>query len=219
MADHNRTTPKQTSDRIARSYFRVGDDELSRERGVWQYLLGALECATIIPVLFYLRFGEISAFAWGFTVFFVAYMLVVVVGLYFGSRKEYHTTVPLSGGWGDKFGAWWLMACGFGPFFGWIATTGTIPITPGSWKWLYGTRVFLTIVLPIVCALPLLRYARGKAALLALPLLVGITLLPVSSGVNSGRDLWNGPVSRPTSRKGQTEIYLAHTDRILQIVR
>ena len=220
MNDHKPAeTPKQTSNKIARSFFQVEDDELSSERAVWQFLLGALECVVIIPTLFYLRFGEIGPFGWGVTVFFVAYMLVVAFGFYFGSRTEYHTTVPLKGGWADKIGAWWLMACGFGPFFGWLATTGTIPVTPGTWYWLYGARVFLTVALPIVCALPLLRYVRGKAALIALPLLVAITLLPVSSGVNSSRDLWEGPIIRPTGKNSQTEIYLQHTERVLQTNR
>ena len=220
MQDHKPAEkPKAISDRVARSFFRVEDDELSRERAVYQFLLSAVECAIIIPILFYLRFGEISPFAWGVTVFFVVYCLVVAFGFYFSSRTEYHTTVPSKGNWADKIGAWWLMACAFGPFFGWIATTGTIPITPGTWHWLYGARVFLTVVLPIVCALPLLRYARGKAALIALPLLLVITLLPVSAGVNSARDLWGGPTLRPTGRNSQTEIYLPHTERVLQTNR
>jgi len=212
-------TPKQTSDRVARKFFRTEDDELSRERGIWQFLLGALECVFLIPALFYLRFGEIGPFGWSITVFFVVYCLLVAFSFYFGSRTEYHTTVQLKGGWADKIGAGWLIACVFGPFFGWVATTGTIPVTTGTWHWLYGARVFLAIVVPVVCALPLLRYVRGKAALIALPLLVVVTLLPVSTGVNSGRDLLEGPIRRPTGKDREAEIYLQHTQRVLEITR
>src|SRR5262249_20806153 len=80
-----------------------------------------------------------------------------------------------------RIGAFWVVACAFGPFFGYVVTSPVFPLTEKNWRWLYGIRIFLAVVVPFVTALPLLRYARGKAALMALPLLVAITALPIWS--------------------------------------
>jgi hypothetical protein len=66
-------------------------------------------------------------------------------------------------------------------------------------------KVLLTIVIPIGTALPLLRYARGNAVVVALPFLVVVTTLPALTGVSAARDLVSGPVSG----------YLSHTHRRL----
>ena len=73
------------------------------------------------------------------------------------------------------------MACAFGPLLGWVMTATVFPLTAGSWRWQYLARVFFAVVLPVITAVPLVRYARGKAALIAVPLLVGITALPLLS--------------------------------------
>ncbi len=162
--------------------------------------------------MFYLRFGEVDALGWGITVFFVVYCIVTAIGLYFGPRTEFHTRVPLRGDWLDKIGAFWLVACVFGPFFGWVIAS-VVPITLDSWRIVYGLQVFLAAGLPLITALPLTRYVRGKAALIALPLLIIITLLPIWTAADSGRDLINGPIERQTANG--TALYLPYTDQSL----
>jgi hypothetical protein len=211
--------PKQATQTIDEAPASEKSEDDSPQGAVWQYLLGALECAVIVPILFYLTFGEIGAFGWSVTAFFVVYMCLVALGLFFGSRTEYHTKVAMKGDWMDKIGAWWLMGCAFGPLFGWFFTSGTIPITQGTWHFLFGIRILLTIILPILLALPLLRYARGKAGLIALPLLILITWLPVLSGVNSALDFWHGPVTGPIGRRGEIYTYLPHTGKVLETLR
>lgn len=204
----------EVADQVAASFFRI-KDQASRERAIRQFLLGTVEVAILVPLLFYLRFGEIGPLGWGTTIFFIAYCLLCAVGLYFGPRIEYHTPVALRGDWLDRVGAFWLVGCAFGPFFGWIITTGVLPITLTSWRWLYGLRVFLAAAVPILLALPLTRYVRGKSAQVALLVLVCVTLLPVSSVMNVSRDLWEGPIVRQTRSTGQPEFYLKHTEKSL----
>jgi len=207
-------TPQETSDRVAEGYFRVKDEE-SRRLVIGQLLIGAVESAAIVPLLFYLRFRAVGPLGWGTTIFFVVYCLLAAVGLYFRPRTEYHSPVALRGGWADRIGAFWLVSCVFGPFFGWIVTTGVFPITLNSWQWLYGLRVFLAAGLPIITALPLTRYVRGKSTWIALPLLVCVTLLPVSSAMNVSLDLWEGPVVEQAQSNAQPQLSLKHTQRRL----
>jgi hypothetical protein len=56
------------------------------------------------------------------------------------------------------------------------------------------------------------RTARGKSTLLALPLLLLITLLPVSTAVHSIQDLMDGPEVQSSSGK----VYLRHSGRVLE---
>jgi MFS family permease len=205
-------TPRQTADAVADTFFGV-TDEASRRRVIRQCFVSAAEFAVGIPALFYLRFGRVGPLGWGTTVFFVVYCLLCAVGLYFRPRAEYHTPVRMRGDWLDRVGAFWLVGCAFGPFFGWILTTGTIPVTHASWHWLYGLRVVLAAVVPAALALPLTRYVRGKSARVALPLLVLVTLLPISSAMNVSLDLWEGTSARQSQTDGQTELYLKHTGR------
>ena len=207
-------TPQETADRMAETFFGVGPDKVSRQRAIRQLLLGAVACAVLIPLLFYWRFGEVSGLGWGTTVFFIVYCLLAAIGLYFRPRTEYHTPVRLRGDWADRVGAFWLVSCAFGPFLGWIITSA-FPITMASWRWLYALRVILAAGLPLVTALPLTRYVRGKATWVALPLLVAITMLPIWSAVNVSRDLWEGPIVRQVQSTGHSEVYLQHTEQSL----
>ena len=184
-----RASPDEVADQVAKTYFGV-TDEFSRRRVIRRCLLGAAEAAVLTPCLFYLGFREVGPLGWGTTVFFVVYLLLTAIGLYFRPRTEYHSPVPLRGDWRDRVGAFWLVGCVFGPFFGWVVTSGAFPITQSSWQWMYGLRVLLAAVVPLMLALPLTRYVREKSALVALPLLVGVTLLPVSSAMNVSLDLW-----------------------------
>jgi len=74
--------------------------------------------------------------------------------------------------------------------------------------------VFLAAALPILLALPLTRYVRRKSTLIALPLLVVVTLPPVSTAMNVSMDLWEGASQFASS--GRPELYLKHTKRVLE---
>jgi len=211
-------TPKETADQVAKTFFGVDSDEASQKKAIRQLLLGVVECAVLIPLLFYLRFGEVGGLGWGTTVFFVFYCLLAAIGLYFRSRSEYHTPVRLLGDWLDRIGAFWLVCCIFGPLLGWMITSA-LPLTVASWRGLYGIRVFLAIGLPLLTALPLTRYLRGKATLIALPILVVVTMLPIWSVVNVSRDLWEGPVVRHVLASDALELYLQNTDQSLGSVK
>ncbi|HSS22167.1 MAG TPA: hypothetical protein VLL54_19005 [Pyrinomonadaceae bacterium] len=201
--------PQEVSAYAARKFFGVVDEE-SRTRAIRRSLTSVIWFTVLVPVIFYLRFHRVGPLGWGTTVFFDVYCVLSAIGLYFQPRTEYHSPVALKGNWIDRVGAFWLVACAFGPFFGWIVTTGTFPITQNSWRWLYGLRVFLAAGLPIITALPLTRYLRGKSALVSLPLLLLVTLLPVSTAMRVSQDLWDGPVQREDS-----QLYLKHTERSL----
>jgi hypothetical protein len=211
-------TPQETANRVAKAFFGVGTDKASQHRAIRQLLLGAVECAVLIPLLFYWRFGEVGGLGWGTTIFFVVYCLLAATGLYFWPRTEYHTPVRLRGDWADRVGAFWLISCAFGPFLGWIITSA-FPITTASWRWLYALRVILAAGLPLITALPLTRYLRGKATWVALPLLVVITILPIWSAVNVSRDLWEGPIVRQVQSTDHSELYLQYTKQSLGNVK
>jgi hypothetical protein len=215
-----REPPAETARKMARTFFGVGSDHASRQEAIRGLLVSAVLFAFLVPLLFYLEFGEVGALGWGMTIFFVVYCLLSATGLYFLPRTEYHTPVALRGDWVDRLGAFWLVSCAFGPFFGW-ALTSTLPLTMTSWRWIYGLRVLLAAGLPLITALPLTRYLRGKAVLVALPIMLIVTMLPIWSTVNVGRDLWEGPVvqqvqsiNNPTETV--RELYLPHTNRIIE---
>lgn len=211
-------SPKETADQVAKAFFGVGSDKASHQTAIRQLLVGAVECAVLIPLLFYWRFGNIGGLGWGTTIFFVAYCLLAATGLYFRSRTEYHTPVRLRGDWADRIGAFWLVSCVFGPLLGWIITSA-FPITVTTWRWLYALRVIVAAGAPLITAVPLTRYLRGKATWVALPLLVVITLLPIWSAVNVSRDLWEGPMVRQVQSADQPELYLQYTEQSLGLAK
>lgn len=126
-------TPQETSDEIARTIFGVEADPASRKAAIRQLLVAATGCALLVSLLFHMNFGEVGGLGWGMTVFLVVYCLLAALGLYFRAKPEYHTSVPLRGGWADRVGAFWLVSCVFGPFFGWLLTS-VVPLTMASWR-------------------------------------------------------------------------------------
>ncbi len=211
-------TPEEIADQTASAYFGVSADAASRQRAIRQLLLGALACALIIPVLFYLGFKEVGGIGWGTTIFFVVYCLLAAIALYFRPLTEYHTPIQLRGNWADRLGAFWLVSCVFGPFLGWVITSA-FSITPDSWRWLYSLRLIVAAGFPLITALPMVRYLRGKTILVALPILVVVTMLAIWSTVNVGRDLWQGLILRQIPSTGQLELYLQYTAQSLGIVK
>jgi hypothetical protein len=218
-ASTNREPPAETARKVARIFFGLDSDDVSRKRTIQHLLVAAALSAVLVPLSFYLQFGEVGPLGWGTTIFFVVYCLLAATGLYFLPKEEYHTPVALHGDWVDRLGAFWLVSCAFGPFFGWILTS-VFPLTVDSWRWVYGLRVLLAAGLPLLTALPLTRYLRGKAVLVSLPILLIVTLLPVWSAVNVSRDLWEGPVSRQVQSVNNPNemvngLYLQHTDQYI----
>ena len=167
-----------------------------------RYLVSALLCMLVVPAIFYLRFGGVDGLGWGMKIFLAAFCALSGIGLYFLPRKEYHTPVALHEDWLDRIGAFWLMACVFGPVCVWILNA-LIPLTAANWRWLYALQVLLSIVLPTVTALPLLRYVRGKAARIALPILIGVTMLPVWIGSGPLMDVLAGPTVKQVETVNQ----------------
>jgi hypothetical protein len=107
--------PAETARKVARSFFGVGPDAASRKHTIRQMLIGAAASLILVPLLFYMRFGEIGPLGWGTTIFFTVYCLLAAIGLYFLPRTDYHSPVPLLGDWADRVGAFWLVCCVFGP--------------------------------------------------------------------------------------------------------
>ncbi len=195
---------RQLAQRLARGFFGVGAGPAAQRRAIRGWLGGALAAAIGVPLLFYLRFGDVGGLGWGVTVFLTALCLLAAVGLYFLRRPEYHTPVPLRGDWQDRVGAFWLVACAFGPLAGWLLTE-LPPLTLANWRWFYAGRLLCAIILPFLTALPLLRYVRGRGAPLMLALLIGVTALPIWSAWAATQDLFAGPVGA----------LLAHTGKML----
>lgn len=173
-------------------------------RSVRAFLIAAAQAAVIIPVLFYLHFGEIDAFALSFTGFIVALCLLVALGYSISDGHVNQATADVKVGTFGRVGSFWLVACAFGPFFGWLVTDG-FTLTEENWRWRYVVRLVLCVGLPVLTALPLLRYARGRFWHVALLLLLCVTALAAWSGLNTLRDLREGPTVRLT-----TGFYDAH---------
>ena len=190
-------------------------------RVLWRWVLAALTAVVWVPTRFYLETGEVPPLAWGLSVFLAALCLLVGVGMYYARRTEYHTQVESRGGWADRVGAFWLVSCGLGPFFGWTLTNA-FTLTEGNWRWLYWGRAGLSVGLPVLTALPLLRYVGGRGAPLMLALLLGVTALPLWSAWATLRDLRDGPSnllvrsSTPGGRDAEYR-YLPHTNRVLAV--
>jgi hypothetical protein len=189
-------SPESSGSNIAEVKRRDGpkDDPEENRRSVRAFLIGAAQAAVVIPVLFYLQFGEINAFALSFTGFVVVLCLLVALGYSITDRPEHQTLATQKGGLTGRVGAFWLVACAFGPFFGWVVTTTEVPLTEDNWWWRYAVRAALSAGLPVLTALPLFPYVRGRYWYVALALLFGVTALPVWSGVNTMLDLRDGPV-------------------------
>ena len=214
------TASTRTAEAVARTGLQTGSGPAPLARHIRRGLLGVVSSVIFIPLIFYLRFGIVGPLGWGLTVFLSAVSLLVEVGLYFRARPEYHTPVRLRNVWLDRVGAFWLAACAFGPLFGWVLTSAFV-LTEDNWRWLYWGRVILGIGLPVLTALPLLRYVRGPGVPVMIALLVGVTALPIWSAWATLRDLRSGPVNLSTRRasaagRSAEALYLPHTRKVLE---
>ena len=197
---------------MGRAYFADKDEESRKDdpeenrRSARSFLIAAVWAAVLIPGLFFLEFGEIDAFALSFTGFVVVLCLLVALGFAIPDRPAQQAQVAAGetraagkGGALNYVGAFWLLACAFGPLFGWLLTASAFPLTEGNWWWRYAARVALSIGLPVLTALPLFAYVRGRYWHVALLLLFGLTTLAAWSGLNTLRDLREGPSARQTT--------------------
>lgn len=174
-------------------------DPEENRRSARAFLIAAAQAAVFVPALFYLQFGEVNAYALSFTGFLVVLCLLVALGYSVPDKPEQQTTAAVRRGLPGRAGAFWLVACAFGPFFGWLATAPEFVVTEQNWWWRYIVRAALSVGLPVLTAVPLLLYARGRYWYVVLLLLLGVTALPVWSGVNTLLDLREGPaVERAT---------------------
>jgi hypothetical protein len=186
------------SDVAATGGVTKSDAEANR-RSVRSFLIAAVQAAVFVPALFYLQFGVIDSFALSFTGFLVVLCLLVALGFSIPNNPQSQTPVAATkGGLSGRVGSFWLMACAFGPFFGWLVTAPAFPLTEANWWWRYFVRAALSMGLPILTALPLFVYVRGKYWHVALLLLFGVTSLAVWSGANTLLDLREGPTLRRT---------------------
>ncbi|HEY8559989.1 MAG TPA: hypothetical protein VIL74_06405 [Pyrinomonadaceae bacterium] len=143
----------------------------------------------LILSVFWLSFGELPMFAFGFVIFLTALQILVIVGLRFGGRKDLHSTERLRNDALDKIGAWWLMACAFGALFGWISAQLAVSFPQYENGFLLAAIVF-SIFLPVAAMLPNLRYLEARISHIQIPLLFFVTVLPVLSGIGSLLKLW-----------------------------
>ena len=171
------------------------DNPGKNRRSVRAFVFGAAVAAVSVPLLFYLNFGEIDAFALSFTGFVVMLCLLAAVGYSVSDRPVSQIQADVKAGAFGRVGSFWLVACAFGPFFGWLVTAAPA-LTEENWRWRYVVRALLCVGLPVVCALPLFRYVRGKYWHVALLLLFCVTALAAWSGLNTLLDLREGPTVR-----------------------
>ena len=192
------TDTASSSEKLIEADISANGETAKNRRRARVYLIAAAQAVLVIPLLYYLHFEEINAYALSLTAFVVVLCLLVALGYSVPDRPESRTRAALRGGPFDYVGAFWLAACAFGPFFGWLVTAA-YTLTEENWRWRYVVRLALCMALPALTALPLFVYVRGRYWHVALLLLFGVTALPVWSGLNTLRDLREGPSVRRTT--------------------
>ena len=173
----------------AADHFRIG--KLNNRQMFWRIIYGLPWTLLILPI-FYVETESIGFTLGAFGVL-VSFLLLVAFGFYFADEPQFHIPVAFKNDWLDKLGAFWLVAIFFGPLIGYLISL--IQPTLKNWRWQFSARVFFAAALPVLLSLPLYRYARGKTALLAVPLLIGLTLLPCLTIYWTARDLASGEKS------------------------
>jgi hypothetical protein len=149
----------------------------------------------ILLAVFWLHFGYVPRFALGIAVFLAALQILAIIGLRFADRTELHATKRPTGGLQDRIGAFWLPACAFGAFFGWVVG-GLAGAFPQLTIPFHIAAVFMTIVLPFITMLPNLRYLQARSASIQVPILITVTALPMLLGINSVTFLWHDLIGR-----------------------
>ncbi len=157
------------------------DDAQAAKPVTTRQLIGGMALVTVAfpAVMWYLKGPTAIGYGLGFSGFLNLLMMAVWL-----SDRTPADAQPISYRKSrfDWLGVVWLLSVPFGPFFGWLATE---QIDRDNWLMLAGIRVFLSVVLPLVGVLPLLRFVRGRYARIAgLILLVG-TAFPLLTAIGS----------------------------------
>jgi hypothetical protein len=144
----------------------------------------------LVLIIFWLQFGEIPGLAYGFGIFLVVFQILMILGLRFADRPAIDVENRVKYRWIDLTGAWWLVACAFGAFIGWIA--GYLAQGYPRHKEAFQiAKVVFTIVIPVLTMLPNFRYIRKNAAFIQVPIIIIVTLLPVLLGIPTALLLWH----------------------------
>ena len=148
-----------------------------------------------IPLLFWMKFGRIDGFAVGFTAFLlmlaaaVEYLPAAVDKAEAQGLDRVPRTQPR---WYDRLAVGWLLAIPFAPALSWMLRSG-VDVDRANWIWVLGISALLSVVVPLVCVLPLLRYVRRGTAGISLTILSVGTGFPVATGAGSAYDVLRGP--------------------------
>jgi len=165
----------------------VNPDGVETDATLWimvpQMLFSIGLSSVLLLLAFWLEFGELGGFAYGFIIFLAVFQVLMVIGFRFRNRTEYQVKGPSTLSIWDKIGGFWLIACAFGAFFGWVSGSVGASIVPDYKAAFYYLAAFFSIVLPVVTMLPNLRYLSGKTMMIQIPLLTVITILPMLVGL------------------------------------
>lgn len=143
-----------------------------------------------IPVLFWLRFGEVPGLAYGLAGFLCLLLLGITL---LPGLKDRYKNLPTVKPWPiDALGVVWLLAVPFAPLAAW-ALTNSFDVNALNWRRLLGAGAGLCVAVPLVCVLPLLRYVRRPAVAPMLLVLAIGTLFPILCGATITADFVRGP--------------------------
>jgi hypothetical protein len=165
-------------------------DAPSRPITTRRFVWGLVWFTALIVAMFWIRQGKQAVwYALSFAIFWV----LVAILLRYMDRFDKTPPQPIAytRRWFDFLAGVWLLSVPFGPLFGWTATEF---ISAGNWQAMAGIRVFLSVVLPLLGVLGLVRFIRGQYAVpTALIALIG-TAFPLVTAANTTWDFVRGPV-------------------------
>lgn len=171
------------------------------------FWLGLAAIAAIVPGLFWLRFG-----AWRFGFGLAAFLVLLVIAVQFIPALDWkygdgQAALKVKPRVFDRLAVVWLLAIPFAPFFAWvIGSLATVNVR--TWRVVLGSQALLCVALPVVCALPLLRYVRGRAAPYSLLILLLGTMFPVSFGWSPAADVVRGPRWESVEVSGSARVHM-----------
>lgn len=154
--------------------------------------LGLLLTVVCVPAIFWMQFGVVDGFAFAVAGFFVLLQLGIVLVPKKAAELGPDATPKIAPGRFDFLGVVWLLAIPFAPVLGWAATN-VVDVDADDWRAVLGVRAFVSVILPVVCVLPLVRYVRGRAAGFAAAILVIGTAFPLLTGAGAAYDVVVGP--------------------------
>jgi hypothetical protein len=176
-----------------RAESKVPADAVSTPKPVTtRQLIGGMAAVTVVfPAVMWYRSGTTAA---GYGIGFAGFLDLLIMAVWLSDHIPADVQpVSYRKSRFDWLAVVWLLSVPFGPLLGWFATE---QIDRDNWLMLAGIRVFLSVVLPLVGVLPLLRYVRGRYARIAgLILLIG-TAFPLLTAMGSTLDVVRGGVWR-----------------------